>query len=308
MKTENTAAIDARKVREVVVVSGKGGTGKTTVAASLADRFSDAVVVDADVDAANLHILMKPVNIESYDFIGKPVAFIEQDRCSGCGQCKEMCRFDAVINDSLNGSFLVDPNSCEGCTLCKVLCPVNAITMEKRVAGQWSVADTEQGDFVHARLIPGAENSGSLVSIVRRHGKETAEKKDIPTPVVLIDGPPGIGCPLTAAAAGADLAVVVTEPSHSGFSDLERIIDLLEHFKIKSGIVINRFDINPAISKKIEAFAGHRKIPVFARIPHSMCVVEAISNSAVPSRLCPQLAEAVDSIYSHICTELKLQS
>ena len=180
--------------------------------------------------------------------------------------------------------------------------PAQAIEMKEQVVGKWFVSDTGLGNFVYARLIPGAENSGSLVTMVRFQAKLAAVKKNKKT--ILIDGPPGIGCPVTASISGVDLAIIVTEPTYSGISDLQRVFDLTEHFNVKNGIVINRFDINPGNTKKVESFAKQKGIPVFAKIPHSPCIMEEISKSNLPARKCKSLAQSIEKIYKHIKHQL----
>jgi MinD superfamily P-loop ATPase len=285
-----------KNFKEIVVISGKGGTGKTTITACLADIIPGKIIADADVDAANLYILLKPGNIRDKDFTGKSKAGIKRDLCTNCNLCLELCRFYAV--EYIDGHYRVDPYSCEGCGLCKIACPVQAIEMKEQVVGKWFLSDTEFGDFVYARLIPGAENSGSLVTMVRFQAKLAAVKRDIKT--ILIDGPPGIGCPVTASITGVDLAIIVTEPTYSGISDLQRVFDLTNHFKVKSGIVINRYDINPGNTGKIESFAREKGVPVFAKIPHSECIMEEIAKSNLPSRKCKPLARAIEKIYEQI--------
>jgi MinD superfamily P-loop ATPase len=289
-----------KNFKEIVVISGKGGTGKTTITACLADIIPDKIIADADVDAANLYILLKPGNISDKDFTGKSRAEINRDLCTKCNLCLELCRFHAV--EYIDGYYRVAPYSCEGCELCKIACPVQAIEMKVQVVGKWIVSDTEFGNFIYARLIPGAENSGSLVTMVRFQAKLAAVKKDIKT--ILIDGPPGIGCPVTASITGVDLAIIVTEPTYSGISDLQRVFDLTNHFKVKSGIVINRYDINPGNTGKIETFAREKGVPVFAKIPHSECIMEEIAKSNLPSRKCKSLAQSTEKIYEHIKHEL----
>jgi MinD superfamily P-loop ATPase len=289
-----------KKFKEIVVISGKGGTGKTTLTASLAERIPAKIIADADVDAANLYILLKPGNPRATDFKGKSKAVINRDMCTQCNLCRELCRFQAV--EITDGDYRVNPYSCEGCGLCKIACPVHAIEMNRQVVGKWMSAETEFGDFVYARLIPGAENSGSLVTMVRFQAKLAAVKKGVKT--LLIDGPPGIGCPVTASISGVDLAIIVTEPSYSGLSDLQRVIDLTDHFHVKSGIVINRFDINPGNTKKVESFAREKRIPVFAMIPHSRCIMAEISKGNLPSGKCKVLARSVEKIVEHINHEL----
>lgn len=289
-----------KSFKEIVVISGKGGTGKTTITASLADIIPGKIIADADVDAANLYILLKPENIRDKDFTGKSKAEINRDLCTNCNLCLELCRFHAV--EFVNDYYQVDPYSCEGCALCKIACPAQAIEMKEQVVGKWFVSDSEFGDFVYARLIPGAENSGSLVTMVRFQAKLAAVKKDIKT--ILIDGPPGIGCPVTASITGVDLAIIVTEPTYSGISDLQRVIDLTSHFNVKTGIVINRFDINPGNTKKVESFAKEKGIPVFAKIPHLECIMEEISKSNLPARKCKNLAQPIEKIYEYLRNEL----
>lgn len=287
-----------KKIKEIVVISGKGGTGKTTVTASLADIMPNKVVVDADVDAANLYILLKPVDIQSTEFTGKSAASINSELCTGCGICKDLCRFHAI--HMVDGICRVDPFSCDGCGLCNIACPLGAVVMTPRVVGKWFTARTGPGDFVYARLIPGAENSGSLVAKVKKQAGKLAEETGMDT--LLIDGPPGIGCPVISAVSGAHLAIVVTEPTYSGISDLERVVELTAHLKVPCAVVINRYDINPENTERLETYAQKKRIPVVARIPHSRCIMDEISQSAIPSRNCRDLAEQVEKIYEYINT------
>jgi MinD superfamily P-loop ATPase len=287
-------------MKQVIVISGKGGTGKTTLTASLALLVPRKVIVDADVDAANLHILLKPkIKIER-DFKSRAAASIDQSLCTQCGKCKQYCRFDAV--QMTGGKHVVDEFSCEGCHLCSYVCPVNAVNMEDRIAGKWFVAETEWGPFVYARLVPGAENSGSLVAAVKKeavlHAKETGAE------MLLIDGPPGIGCPVISAISGTDLAVIAIEPTYSGISDLERIYDLTRHFKIKCGIVVNRFDINTTNTKKIEAYAKEKNVTVYAKIPHLTCIMNEITAARMPSLNCKPFAHEVKTIYTAIMNDI----
>jgi MinD superfamily P-loop ATPase len=285
-----------KKYKEIVVVSGKGGTGKTTITACLADMLPQKIIADSDVDASNLYLLLKPENIQSNDFKGKSIAQIDPSVCTSCGLCKDLCRFHAIgLKD---GTYQVDPFSCDGCRLCEVACPADAVEMIPQVVGKWYRSSTECGDMVHARLEPGAENSGSLVSMVRNQAKKVAEEKGIDT--ILIDGPPGIGCPVIATISGTDLAIIVTEPTYSGMNDLERIIHLTSHFKIKCGIVVNRCDINPENTNKIEDYAKKKGIQVYAKIPHLDCVMQEISKAQVPSRICKELSKQIQEICKYI--------
>ncbi|MCP4219136.1 MAG: (4Fe-4S)-binding protein [bacterium] len=291
-----------KRISEIVIISGKGGTGKTTVTASLAAVIPSKIIVDTDVDAANLHLLLKPQPIERRDFIGKPVAVINPDQCTSCNRCRELCRFEAI--DILHKQYTVEPFSCEGCGLCSRACPAGAVTMRERIVGQWFLSQTDMGNMVHARLRPGAENSGSLVAMVRRQAQLRAKEKKADT--ILIDGPPGIGCPVIAAVSGTNLAIIVTEPTYSGIHDMERIFTLLKHFGIKTGIVINRFDINEKNAQKIRSFARANGIKVFAEIPHSLCIINEISAGRLPSLWCRPLAEATGTIYDALKQELQM--
>jgi MinD superfamily P-loop ATPase len=286
-------------IKEIVVISGKGGTGKTTITACLADTMKNKIIVDADVDAANLHLLLRPKIKAETDFIGKPVAQINQNLCTNCGICQELCRFNAI--EYVNHNYKVDEISCDGCGLCKIACSTEAIMMKEQIVGKWFISKTEIGDFVYARLIPGAENSGNLVTMVRHQAKLLATKNSFNN--ILIDGPPGIGCTVTSAISGTNLALIVTEPTFSGINDLKRIFELTKHFNIKSGIIINRFDINPLNTKKIEAYAFKNKLKIFSKIPHLDCVLKEISKANIPSRNCSSLNSEIEKIQELITKE-----
>lgn len=284
------------KLKEIVVISGKGGTGKTTVASALAGIIKDKVIVDADVDASNMYLLLHPSKIRSHEFRGKSIAVIDNSKCTSCDLCRTHCRFNAI--DVVEEDYKVDPISCDGCTLCELVCPSDAITMQDQIVGKWNISNTELGDFVYARLNPGAENSGNLVTMVRHQAKLIAKEKSIDT--IVIDGPPGIGCPVTSSLSGTTFAVVVTEPSLSGISDMKRVLDVAKHFNIPTGIVINRYDVNLENSDDIEKFAEGLNIPVLAKIGHSSCIMDEISKGKLPHEKCNELREAVVKIYSSI--------
>lgn len=292
------------KPKEIVVLSGKGGTGKTTIASSLAVLFRNKIIADADVDAANMYILMNPDNIKSGDFAGKPVARIDNRSCINCGICKDLCRFDAI--DIINSQHTIDQLSCDGCTLCSLACPEKAIQMEPVMVGKWLSSDTEYGKFVYARLDPGAENSGNLVTMVKHQAKLLAESEK--TNYILIDGPPGIGCPVISALSGADYTIIVTEPSIPGISDLKRMIKLSDHFKVKSGIVINKHDINSDNTKKIEVFADENNIDILGKVPHSFCIINEISKRTIPVGQCRELKEPLTEIYKKILNYFELKN
>lgn len=270
-------------VREVVILSGKGGTGKTTVAAGLVKLFAPAVVVDADVDAADLFILLEPVQRATSAFFGLGEAFINAERCTRCGICGSLCRFGAI---TAAAPPRVVPHLCEGCGLCVRACPAGAIELRRVQVGEWYCSDTSCGPMVHARLTPGAENSGKLVTAVRRAAREIADGASHGAHALIItDGPPGIGCPVTASITGADLALLVTEPTLSGVHDLERIAALAAHFGVPSAVVVNKADLHTERFAEIVALTEHRGIPLVATIPFSPDVMEAQMRKRTPADL-----------------------
>jgi len=261
-------------MKQIVIISGKGGTGKTVLTASFASLAKDKVMVDCDVDAADLHLLLHPSVKERFEFRSGQTARIDKARCCECGECIDMCRFDAIGKD-----FVIDPVSCEGCALCSRICRYGAITMEENISGEWFISDTRYGPFVHARLGIAEDNSGKLVSMVRQAAKEIAEKEK--KTYILIDGPPGIGCPVIASITDTDLAVIVTEPTLSGIHDMQRILDLTEHFHIPVKVVINKFDLNHENSGKINDICESNNIEIVGRIPFSAKVPRSLVQ-AVP--------------------------
>lgn len=262
-------------MKQIVIISGKGGTGKTVISGALATLVKDKVMADCDVDAANLYLLLHPEIKEEGIYEGGKKARVDPDLCSGCGSCATYCRFSA-IEFSEDGKARIDPISCEGCAVCSYICPVGAISMEKNISGRWFISQTEYGPFVHARLNAGEENSGKLVTEVRKKAKEIAENNG--PNYVIIDGPPGIGCPVIASLSGTDLALVVAEPTLSGIHDMERVIQLTRHFGLKAACVLNKFDLNMKLSAEIEKWCLSNSVPVVARIPFSEAVVRAVVN------------------------------
>jgi len=256
-------------MKQIVVISGKGGTGKTIVAGSLAFLAQNKVMVDCDVDAADLHLLLHPSVKERHEFRSGQTAVIDRKLCQKCGKCLSVCRFEAV-----KPNFNIEPFSCEGCGLCAQVCPQGAIRMEENVAGEWFISDTKYGPFVHAKLGIAEENSGKLVAKIRQVAKELARNQALD--YVIIDGPPGIGCPVIASLSGIDCALVVTEPTLSGLHDAERVMDVAEHFNITVKLVVNKYDLNPVITEKIEAFCRDRDIPVIGKIVFDKTVVQAL--------------------------------
>ena len=258
--------------REIVVISGKGGTGKTSISASLAYLSKDCIVADCDVDAADLYLLLKPISIEKHDFYSGHIAEINQDKCTGCGTCKSLCRFDAIKEDS-NSKFRVEPTSCEGCRVCVEFCPEKAIDFPERLCGEWMKSETRVGFMVHAKLGIAAENSGKLVSLIRGEARKLAQEQG--KNLIIIDGPPGVGCPVIASVTGATDVLVVAEPTLSGIHDLERALSLANHFRIKSLVCINKFDLNPEMSEKIENTAKDLGAKVIGKIRYDNLVTKA---------------------------------
>ncbi|MGD9948220.1 MAG: 4Fe-4S binding protein [Desulfobulbus sp.] len=250
-------------MRELVIISGKGGTGKTSLTAAfaaLAAQEKRSILCDADVDAADLHLLMQPEVKQRTDFMGGSKAQIDPDLCTGCGTCLPLCRFDAI-----NERFEVDPIRCEGCGVCVDFCPVNAIDFPVQRCGEWYISDSRFGPMVHARLGIAEENSGKLVSLVRKEVRQLAEENG--RDLIITDGPPGIGCPVIAAIGGATALVIVVEPTVSGLHDMERVIDLAAHFKVPGMIVVNKFDLNPEMTTTIEEFAQKHNVALLGRVP-----------------------------------------
>jgi MinD superfamily P-loop ATPase len=249
-------------VTEIVVLSGKGGTGKTSLTAVFASLMSKAVLVDCDVDAANLHLLLAPLVEERHDFVGGAKARVDSTACNGCGLCSGVCRFNAIC---LNGIVaVVNPLHCEGCGVCAQICPATAITLETQVCGQWFLSRTKNGPLLHARLTPGQDNSGKLVSTLRQSARTLADQNGAAW--ILEDGPPGAGCPVISSLTGADYVVMVAEPTLSGYSDLQRAVAVADHFRVPTGIIINKADINPDVAGRIEEYAVATGRDILGRI------------------------------------------
>ena len=261
-------------MKQLVVISGKGGTGKTVVSASFAALARNAVLADVDVDASNLHLLLHPEVRERHDFMGGKKARVDEGGCTGCGRCLSVCRFDAISEDG-EGKARVDPLACEGCGLCARVCEPAAIAMEPCLSGEWFVSTTRFGPFVHARLGIAQENSGKLVTEVRKKAREIGEREG--RDVLIMDGSPGIGCPVIASLSGTDLALIVTEPTPSGVHDMERIVTLARHFKIAVVCGINKSDINAANAERIAAWCAAQAIPVVGTVPFDAEVMESVA-------------------------------
>ncbi len=256
-------------MKELVVVSGKGGTGKTTVTASFAVLAENKVMADCDVDAADLHLLLNPQNIRSEAFVSSQVAYIDREQCFECDICRNVCRFDAISED-----YIVNPLLCEGCRLCQRMCPAEIIEIRKQENGRWHLAETRYGPMVYAQLGVAEENSGQLVSLVRQEAQKLAKEKNLN--YIIIDGPPGVGCPVNSALTGTNLAVIVTEPTLSGIHDLKRILDLTGHFKVPALVVVNKFDLNEENTRTIESYCREKGVPVVGKIPFDTTVIDAL--------------------------------
>jgi MinD superfamily P-loop ATPase len=262
-------------MKQLVILSGKGGTGKTSVAAALAHLASEElpiVLADADVDAANLELILEPAKLEEHVFMGGQVAVIDPDLCQLCGRCHEVCRFDAIIPG--DDTYRVDPLACEGCASCVYQCPEEAIHSEEQQAGFWFRSDTRFGPLFHAHLFAAQENSGKLVTMVKQQGRLLALDQD--RKLLIVDGPPGIGCPVISANAGADLALLVTEPTVSGVHDLERILGTVNHFRVPALVLINKADVNPAHTASIEAYCRAQGIALVGKLPYDTVVTQAM--------------------------------
>ena len=255
-------------MKEIVVLSGKGGTGKTSIVASFASLAQSKVLADCDVDAADLHLLLKPKVKEKKEFWSGQVAFIDKEKCTECGLCQELCRLEAIKD------FEVDPLFCEGCGFCYQVCPVDAIAMKDSMSGHSFISETKYGYLCHARLGIAQENSGKLVALVRQNAKLIAERENLD--YIITDGPPGIGCPVISSLSGASLALLVTEPTLSGIHDLERVIGLCRHFGVPVLVCVNKYDLNEENTYRIESYCGSEGIEVAARISFDNVITEAI--------------------------------
>lgn len=288
-------------MKELVVISGKGGTGKTSLAASFAVLAGRAVIADCDVDAADLHLVLSPRVRERHEFRSGHEAVIRAEACTGCGICMASCRFGAEILDDNSRDktvYAIDPIACEGCGVCVRFCPERAIDFRERLCGEWMISDTRCGPMVHARLGVAAENSGKLVSTVRREARRIAEEKK--HSMIVVDGPPGIGCPVIASVTGASSVLVVTEPTVSGEHDLDRVLSLARHFGIPAAVCVNKWDLNGDMTERIEAGALRQGARVAGRIRYDPAVTRAqIEEKAVVEIDAPS-AEDVRALWAQL--------
>jgi len=255
-------------MKQLAIVSGKGGTGKTTVAASFAALALDKIIADCDVDAPNLHLVLNPAIKDKKEFKGSKTAVIDKEKCTECGICEEQCRFGAICDGEIN------PILCEGCGVCVISCPEEAISLKERLSGYTFISDTRYGPMSHAQLNIAEEASGKLVTVVRDSSIELARGSQ--NKLILIDGPPGIGCPVIASLSGVDMALILTEPSQSGLHDLKRILSVVKLFGIRAMVCINKYDINEGVTEEIEAFCKKKEIEVVGKIPYDKSITKAM--------------------------------
>jgi len=296
-------------MKELVILSGKGGTGKTSLVGSLCALAENKIMVDCDVDAADLHLIIAPRILEDNSFIGGEEALIDSDRCTGCGECLDYCYFDAIkpatdSNGQEDGRYRVDPLACEGCAVCSYYCPDDAIRMEKVESGRWYVSETRHGPMVHARLGIAQSNSGRLVSLLRRRAREMADKNG--TGLIIVDGPPGIGCPVIAALTGAQYALLVTEPTRSAFHDLKRLLELTGHFRIPAGVVINKYDINPEVAAEIEEHVAGLDLKLLGKIDYDQEVTKAqVAGTTLIEYSDNNTSRQIKDIWHRLTTEIE---
>jgi len=285
-------------MKELVVLSGKGGTGKTSIVGSFAAIAENKVLADCDVDAADLHLLLNPTTTEEQEFWSGQVALIDEDKCTQCGLCEDICRFEAIHD------FKVDPTSCEGCGFCYNVCPDEAIEMRDCLSGHWFISQTRYGPLVHAKLGIAEENSGKLVALVRQNAKLICEKEGLE--YIITDGPPGIGCPVISSLSGANLALLVTEPTLSGIHDLERVLGVCHHFGVPALVCVNKYDINEENTRHIEKFCNSQGVEMASKIPLDNVVTEAlIRNLPVVEYSHNGVSREIERLWENIYRKLK---
>ncbi len=287
-------------MKEITILSGKGGTGKTTITAAIASMAKKTVFCDNDVDAADLHILLKPTVKEEYSFNSGWNVSIDPAKCAGCGLCKRYCRFDA-IHTSTGNVYSINPYQCEGCLLCEKICPAQAIISKQNSNNYWYVSDTRFGPLVHAKMGPGEENSGKLVTRVRKKAKEIA--RQIQADYIINDGPPGIGCAAIASVTGTDEVLVVVEPTKSGMHDAQRLVELVRSFEIPVNAIINKNDINKEVTTEIEQFFKRNQIQIIDSIPFDHAMTESMVRELTITEYQPD-AE-ISKIISHVWKKIQ---
>jgi MinD superfamily P-loop ATPase len=284
---------------EIVILSGKGGTGKTSLSAAFATINKNTIVADCDVEGSNLHLILQPQNYRSERFVSGHKAIIDYNTCTNCGLCMDYCRFDAI--NMQNDQVTISEVACDGCKLCLRICPSNSLQMIPSDKSYWYIGNYRNGRMIHARLAPGEENSGKLVNVVRENARKSARETGFDT--IIVDGPPGIGCPVISAVTGANKAIVVTEPTNSGFHDMKRVLEITSNFKVITYVVINKFDLNESISDKIKNWCKENNIPVIGRIAFDTQIVEAMIHCQSIVEWMPESATSKEiiSIYNTVC-------
>jgi MinD superfamily P-loop ATPase len=298
-------------MKQLVILSGKGGTGKTSLVAAFAHLAHDGpsitqvVLADADVDAANLELLLRPELMETHEFVGGSVATIDPDHCLDCGVCEQVCRFDAIY--MADDSYSVDPIACDGCAACVYQCPEGAIEMKAQTVGQWFHSESLYGPLFHADLRPAQENSGKLVTLVKQNARLLAMDKGYP--LIIVDGPPGISCPVISAVAGADMVLIVTEPTAAGIHDMERVLQLTQHFRLPAIVCINKADIYQDCTNEITNYCEQHQIEVLGKIPYDEEVTWAmIKGEPVTAYQSTALAsQAIKQIWIKITSRLLVE-
>ena len=284
-------------MRQLTIISGKGGTGKTTITAAFALLAQRKVMVDCDVDAADLHLILDAKIQQTEKFYGGRSPVVDLEKCTRCGICNDICRFDAIEDG------VVDIVSCDHCGLCVYCCPEDAITMIEDHSGNWFVSETPYGPLVHARLGIGEENSGKLVTAVRKKASEIAEKEN--RDLIIIDGPPGIGCPVMASVAGVNMILSISEPTLSGMHDLNRVLDLSRHFQIPAKVCINKFDINPGITDEMERACQEKGTEVVSKLPFDLCVIDSlVMRKTVIDHPCGEVTSRIKEMWEKLEAEL----
>ena len=285
-------------MKQITIISGKGGTGKTSIIAALASVAENAVIADCDVDAADLFLVLKPKILFENKYLGGKTAVIDYSKCTNCGICEDLCRFDAI--NTIENRVTISEFSCDGCELCKRACPEDAISMIQSDSSRWFISDSRFGPMVYARLGIAEDNSGKLVTIVREEAKRIAKAKN--KDFVIIDGPPGIACPVIASITGVDIAIIVTEPTQSGLHDLKRIVELVNNFNIKPLIILNKFDLNKEMTEVIEKYCKKTDIEIIAWIPFNRIFVDAMVNqqTIVEYNKFSELTNIIQSIWNKI--------
>jgi MinD superfamily P-loop ATPase len=286
-------------MKEIVIISGKGGTGKTSIVSAFASLAESKVLCDADVDAADLHLIMAPEIKERHDFEAGHTAKIDPDLCTQCGLCRDLCRWDAISEE-----YRVDEIECEGCGVCYYFCPEKAVTFPVNTCGEWFISNTRFGPMAHARLGIAEENSGKLVALIRKVGRELAEKDGLD--YLLTDGPPGVGCPVIASMGGASAVLIVAEPSVSGKHDMERVSQLAAFFKVPAMLCLNKFDLNPEMGKAIEAFAREKNVKAIGRVPFDPAFTHAMvaGKTIVELNANGEACRSVKSVWENLIADI----